>query len=159
MKKENVRKALTELDVILQKIIPSEQVEKIPQKFKKFMKENKQENWYFQYDETKKLDEQDILEETRVLIGLLFINYWASEQEKEEANRILDDNEKRYLESLNEKYSIEKILENKPNRNLKTGKESNTHEGILPVEYHESIIKKVISFIKNIFKRRKKHEF
>ena len=40
-------------------------------------------DYYFYYDYNKKFYEQNLLEETKNLLGYIYYNYWANEQEKE----------------------------------------------------------------------------
>lgn len=148
MIKDDMRKALTELDVIIEQVIPEEQTLKIPKKFREFIKNNKDSNHLFEYDFAKDLDEQDTLKETRILIGMVYLNYWATDEEKIEINHILDENEKKYIDDLNCKYSTDNLFKNTKKEYVEEPKEVN-----LPVDYKDNIIKKVIKFIKNIFRR------
>jgi len=148
MIKDDMRKALAELDVIIEKVIPEEQTLKIPKKFREFIKNNKDLNHIFEYDFTKELEEQDTLKETRTLIGMVYLNYWATDEEKIEINHILDENERKYIEELNNKYSTDNLFKNRKKEYAEEPNEVN-----LPVEYKENIIKKIIKFIKNMFRR------
>lgn len=148
MIKDDMRKALTELDVIIEQVIPEEQTLKISKKFREFIKNNKDSNHLFEYDFAKDLDEQDTSKETRILIGMVYLNYWATDEEKIEINHILDENEKKYIDDLNCKYSTDNLFKNTKKEYVEEPKEVN-----LPVDYKDNIIKKVIKFIKNIFRR------
>lgn len=147
MNRENFKKALFEVEVILKEIIPKEQNEKIPKKLVEFINKNKNSNHNFVYDFSKEFEEQNMLKETKIFIGLLYLNYWATKEEKVEINKILDDNERKYIEELNTKYSTENLFKNKKNN---TEKEEETN---LPVKYRENLMTKIIKFIKNIFKK------
>ena len=58
------------------------------------------------------ITEENILPETRKYLSFLFLNYLATEEEKEEYSKILENNEERYLNFLSKKYSIELVNNN-----------------------------------------------
>lgn len=124
---DDIKKALVEVDLIIEQVIPKEQTLKIPKKFKDFIKNNKDPNYLFKYNFEKELEEQVLMNDTKILLGMLYLNYWATDDEKKEINHILDENEKKYGEEM--------------------------AEINLPVKHKEGMIKKIIKFIKSIFKR------
>lgn len=54
---------------------------------------------------------QNVSEEAKSIIGLIYRDYWCTKEEREELNKILEDNEQRYQEELREKYNPDKIFE------------------------------------------------
>lgn len=50
-------------------------------------------NYSFYYDESKPVEQQDILKETRTLLVLLYYNYIANKDEREVIKNILIENE------------------------------------------------------------------
>ena len=78
----NFNKACKELYICL-KNIDAELYFKIPNEFLKGIIENMDSDYYFYYDYNKKFYEQNLLEETKNLLGYIYYNYWANEQEKE----------------------------------------------------------------------------
>lgn len=91
--KNNFNKACKELYICL-KNIDNAMYEKIPDELLKEIIENMDSDYYFYYDENKKIYEQKLLEETKNLIGYIYYNYWASEPEKEEFKNIVINNSK-----------------------------------------------------------------
>ena len=65
-----------------------------------------------------------------------------------EINHILDENEKKYIEQISEKYSTNNIFKKQEKKYGEEMAEIN-----LPVKHKEGMIKKIIKFIKSIFKR------
>lgn len=105
----------------------------------------------FYIDTTKGLEEQNISEESKDLISLLYYNYVADENEKEELLKYWNENENKYQEELRGKYNSDKIFQNKtPDKgNISL---SNT----AMIEYKkENIFNKIKNFIKNMFKTTK----
>ena len=88
------------------------------------------------------------MNDTKILLGMLYLNYWATDDEKKEINHILDENEKKYIEQISEKYSTNNIFKKQEKKYGEEMAEIN-----LPVKHKEGMIKKIIKFIKSIFKR------
>ena len=151
MSDSQLKKALVEVDEIFKYIVPEEQLKKLPPKFFQFVKENKDHNYHFKYDESKKFEEQNLLHETELLLGALYLNYWASYDEKKEMNKILNDNEKAYLEKLNKQNNsstnVNQVTTNNVNFDFVQTPNVNAN---LPVQYKKSIFQKLFSAIKNI---------
>ena len=73
--------AYTEVLDIL-KYISKEDYEKIPKSKIKVFEENSKKNYNFTYDENKTLDEQNVSEITKVIIAILFRDYWATKEQR-----------------------------------------------------------------------------
>jgi hypothetical protein len=73
--------AYTEVLDIL-KHISKEDYEKIPKSKIKVFEENCNKNYNFTYDENKTLDEQNVSEITKVIIAILFRDYWATKEQR-----------------------------------------------------------------------------
>ncbi len=73
--------AYTEVLDIL-KYISKEDYEKIPKSKIKVFEENSNKNYSFTYDENKTLDEQNVSEITKVIIAILFRDYWATKEQR-----------------------------------------------------------------------------
>ena len=70
--KEEYKKALVEV------------VKKIPEKFMNYIKENKAVDYEFKVDKQKGLLEQDISEETKAILSLIYRDYFCDEEERQE---------------------------------------------------------------------------
>lgn len=73
--------AYTEVLDIL-KHISKEDYEKISKSKIKVFEENCNKNYNFTYDENKTLDEQNVSEITKVIIAILFRDYWATKEQR-----------------------------------------------------------------------------
>ena len=69
--------AYTEVLDIL-KYISKEDYEKIPKSKIKVFEENSNKNYHFTYDENKTLDEQNVSEIAKMIIAILYRDYWAT---------------------------------------------------------------------------------
>lgn len=119
---------------------------KIPKKFLDFLQSIQSKTYKFEYDKTKKLDEQKLKPKTRGLIALVYQDYICNEAEKEEYIQKSQKLIKQIEESKREKYNPNDIFKDKK---IETDKDTTNTVEI--VEYKESIIKRIIRKIKNIF--------
>lgn len=105
-------------------------------------------------DLNKKLNEQNISEECKDLLSLLYLNYYASENEKEEILKIWKVNDNIYQKELEGKYDIDKIFEKNTQEKIKKTEESNIQEEVkMPAVIKETFLEKLINRIKKIFSR------
>ena len=151
MVKDNIGKAMREVNEIL-KYVPLEQKNKISKKFLNLLSENEDKTYNFEINPDNEIKDGDLLYETELLLQVIYRNYWCSEEEKKEIDELLIENEKKYIEEINEKYSYDNLFKNNKKEIVKTEETPN-----LPVVYEEkNIFTKIINFIKNIFKRERK---
>ena len=147
-----VTKELSEVAVEFNRILEytSEDLKnKIPKKFLDFLQSIQSETYKFEYDKTKKLDEQKLKPKTRGLIALVYQDYICNDAEKEEyiqkSQKIIQQIE----ENKREKYNPNDIFKDK-----KIDNDKDTTNTVEIAEYKKSIIKKIINKIKNIFTKK-----
>lgn len=98
--KDNYSKACKEVFVCL-KYIDEKLFHLIPIELYTDIISNMDMDYYFHYDNNKKIYEQDLLEETVNLLGYIYYNYWANESEKETFKKIVINNSKTKLNNKN----------------------------------------------------------
>ncbi len=128
----------------------SEFLSKIPNEFLNAMKEFASKSTItVNIDTSKNLIEQDISEECKEMISLIFYSYIATKEEKEELTELWNVNEEVYQKGLKEKYNVDNIFENsKKVKETENAKDSKTEL----VEYKEkNFFQKIIEKIKNWF--------
>ena len=119
-------------------------VKKIPIKFLDFLKNlAKDTNKKINIDLNKSLLEQNISEESKDLIGLIYYNYLVDENEKKQILKIWSNNERKYQKNLENKYNLDNIF--------KINLENENNSELPVVIKKEKLIDKIIKFIKNIF--------
>lgn len=116
--KNNFSEALTEVDEILN-YVPQSYIAKLPMSLKKFVKENKSENYIFHIDESIAIEEQSLKKETRSFIAILLLKYWNRDN-KEKLIEIYNENDKKYQEELHEKYNVNILDKNVKKNEIKT---------------------------------------
>ena len=117
----------------------SKLLENLPKEILKYLKITaKQSDKKFNLEPGKSLSEQNLSEESKNLMALLFGLYMADERDKEYIKKCWDDNEALYQSELREKYSVDKLF----SKNASTNVETNAL-----VEYKQPVYKKVLNGI------------
>lgn len=134
--------AVEVLDIL--KYTREEDVKKIPKKFMEFLEANKSKTYLPNLDHTKEIKDMELKPETEAILGIIYMKYWAEEQEKIKFEEKIKKNEKIYQEELNKKYNSENLFKQKdqiiPNE--------------LPIEIKQkSLFQRIINKIRNIFRR------
>ena len=125
--------------------LPEEQKNKIPNNILEFIKA-KSINVFPNINKIEDINEKNISNETRQYLSLIFLNYLASEEEKEEYIKILKNNEEQYQIYLSKKYNMDNIF-NKKKSNFKNS------NNILPVIKKENFFEHIINLLKNLFSK------
>ena len=145
--------AYAEVDEILN-LLEEEYANKIPEKIRKFLKEEKMPDYKPEIKVDIPLTEQNLKRETMVLLAILTLNYWCeSEEEKDKFRKELAENEKE-KKALEEKYNPENLFKNKQHNKLDVTNKEDT-ENVALIEYKKpSLLKKILEKITRFFKRK-----
>ena len=140
MMNDRTRKVYSEVYAFLS-IIPEEDRNKIPNKLKEMIEEEREKVYTPSYTFDIPIEEQKISDEAIALIALIHLNYWCEdEKEKERLNEIFDENEKSYQEELREKYNPDNLFKNKKKEEQPADEQTNS---VAMVEYKETIFSKL----------------
>lgn len=134
-------KVLKQVYVILNEF-PKEQLEKIPKNVYEYILRNKDNNYNFEIDHDFELNSNSVLPGTIKIMEILFLEYIATEEEKNEIIDRMNKNEKEYQEKIRLEYNVDFL--NKRNKS-EFLKESNN----LPIEVKKENI--FIRIIKKLF--------
>jgi len=122
-------------------------VEKIPEKFIMFLKDNKDNEYIADIDFSKPNWEDEVKQETQAILALIYRDYIVSPEKKSELIREEQEEQIRIEKEIREKYNPDNIFKNKKEETVI----ENTN---LPVEIKkETFFKKLISFIKELFNK------
>lgn len=132
------------------KHIPIEDYNKIPKNEIELFETYADNNYTFNYDTSKTLEEQNVSNITTGIIILLFRDYLATEFQRKKIIAKQNYDRMKLEEKKTEKYNVD-IFKNRNNDKPKPNIE-NTKE-VAIVEHKESIFKKIINKIKTIFSR------
>ena len=140
------------------KYIPTEDYKKIPKNKIKLFETNSNKNYKFVYDPKLTLDEQNATEITKVIIAILFRDYWAIPQQKEKIIAKEDYDKAQMEKEKREEYDPDDLFKNKKTKdtraeNISTQnlKDKEKQKFLVEVK-NQSFFSKIIGFIKNIFK-------
>ena len=139
------REAFTEVNEIL-KYLSEDLLKKIPKEFIDNIKENMSTSYVLKYDNTKGINEQNLKQETRAILSVIYRDYICNEEIKKE---IIQKDRKEWfdLETKKEHGNID-VFPQKPIKNLNT-KENEA----LQVVKKQNIIIKIIEKIKIMWRK------
>lgn len=142
------KNAYSEILEIL-KYVSEEDYKKIPkEKINIFQKYSNKDNT-FKYNPDKTLDEQNVSKIAKVIIGILFRDYWATDEQRSLIQQKQNLDAKILEEKNRQKYDINNIFEKRKFRS-----ETKNLNNELPIENKkDSFFKKIITLIKNTFKK------
>lgn len=135
-------KAFSEVHEIL-KLMPNELLIKIPQNFRTFIEEEKSKSYNPIIKEP--LENENLMIETIIIMGLIYRDFLVSDDERKRLQEKDNIELNKYYE---ERYSADKIFENKQNLE-KNCSEENTSI----VEYKESVLKMIFRKVKEFLKK------
>ena len=138
--------AFVEVDEIL-KMMPIDLISKIPMKFRQIISENKAKDYKVEIKEP--LEEEKLKEETVVILGLIYRDFLASPDEREEL-QLKDAEELKRIElEMQQQYDIDNVFKKRKNAL------DDTASTDLIVYKEQGFLKKLFNVIKGIFKKNK----
>lgn len=140
--------AFAEVDEIL-KIMPVDLLSKIPVRFRQVISDNKAKDYKVEIKEP--LEEEKLKEETVVILGLIYRDFFASPEEREELQAKDAEELKRIEEELKKQYDMENVFN-------KRNSEKNQPESLstdLIVYKQQGFLKKLFNLVKGFFKKNK----
>ncbi len=120
-------------------------IENVPENVIKFLDDNRDKEYVFDYSDD--LENFKLEKDAENLLIYIYTKYLAPEEER----RVIEDIAK--MQAIQkEKEKQEQFSSDVFNSNSEI--EEKIQENVLPVEYKEPLIKKILRFFKNIFKRK-----
>lgn len=146
---EQYLKAFSEVEQIIA-LMPEGLQKKIPEKFKNILSTWKDKNYVPYIQEP--FEECNIMEETKIILAVIYRDFLCSEKEKEEIKLRDSQQLQEYEKELREKYNPDDIFKNKKNNQIKI--EETQSEETAMVEYKEkNFLQKLFDKIKHLFKK------
>ena len=143
----NRKNAYTEVYTILEDL-NEEEYNKIPPEVIETIKENRNEEYFFELDEDLTLKEQTMLPETKAILFNLFRDYLATQEQKEKIIKMQNEERQKNELKKQKQYNID-VFAKKYNQN-----KTERIEEIQLVEYKENIFKKLLNKIKRFFTKK-----
>lgn len=144
-------KRLVEVDEILS-YLSEKELQKIPEKIRQAIKDNKDKEYVWKYDTSKELKDQELDRNTIAILSYLNMEYLLDEEQKKLMQQIHDFNEKKQEEEKREKYNVDNLF-----KKDKIIQEENEKQKSL-VEYNVSFFAKIITKIKSFFAKNKNND-
>ncbi|MBR2240412.1 MAG: hypothetical protein IKO49_08500 [Bacilli bacterium] len=134
------------------KYVDKQDYNKIPSDELQLLETYSNKNYSFTYNPEKSFDEQNVSETTKLIIAMLFLDYWANQKQKNKINAFLQNKRNELMEIENKKYSIDNVF-NKRNAEVQIEEKKEDEEIFLVTVNNEKWYKKVLDFIRNILKK------
>ena len=150
VKSNNRKNAYQEAYTILQELDEEEYL-KIPPEVIQALKENRNEEYYYEVDEDTELKYQPMLPETRAIIFNIFRNYLATPEQKEKIKRMIAEERAKSEIKKKKQYNTENIF--KTNTQAQTQVTSVKETEALVEVKKEGVFKRFIEKIKSWFKK------
>ncbi|MBO5141415.1 MAG: hypothetical protein J6C46_00160 [Clostridia bacterium] len=147
----NTRQAYSEVDEFLE-LLDEEFKNKVPENFRKFLKNEKDRNYKKNINPKLPIVEQNLKREALAIIAFINLQYWCEdEKEKHELIKIYKDNEKIYKKEIyrivNDTENINNtVIEENENKDI-----NNMVERKITEYKKESIFKKIVNRILSFF--------
>lgn len=138
----DVNKRLVEVETILEKL-DTNYKNKIPNELWEYIKQNKDKNYSFYYDENNSLINQKLNTDTVALLTYINMEYLLNANQKKDIKQILTNDEAISEQKKKELYNPDNLFKNKAT------KIDTVENSVAMVKYKESLFTK----IKNWFKR------
>lgn len=138
-------KKLVEVDEIL-KHLSQENYNKIPEEIKVAIAENRDKEYKWTYDDTKKLKEQDVSDDTIAILSYINMEYLLDEEQKKFVESLHEQNEKKTINNTN--YNVD-IFNNKSN------KTTNVCQELVVEKNKQNFLEKLNNFIRKLFGKNK----
>ncbi len=126
-------------------------VRKIPKEFFDMLKSKMDNNYEFVIEKNVDFEEQKLLKETKVILAYIFLNYWATEKQRDQIMKIF--NQDILEEQMQQTYNPDELFKNRNVRNKSTN--TTQQEDVQMIEYKKTnILARIFGKIKNLFKKR-----
>lgn len=140
-------RAYTELLEIL-KYVPASTAQKIPKENIDMYELNKDKNYEYHYNNDLSFEEQNISHLTKILIANLYIDYWATDEERD----IIKEHDSKELEALeiekNKQYNTDDIFASRKKK-LEEKAQNIENTSMIVIE-NTNIFKKIMEKVKKM---------
>lgn len=134
--------------------LPEDEYNKIPEDKIEFFKKNMDTNYEFTIDPGIDLSKQNISRKANAIIISIFLDYFATEKQKEKIIEILKYNEQQVEQEKRNKYNPNTIFKNLEKESIqKIPAIQNTQPTVSVVEYKENFFTKFKRFILKLLQK------
>ena len=152
---KELSEAAVEFNCILSNASP-EIIKKIPKSFINFMKNIASTTYKFDYDKSKKLNEQTLKLETRGLISLVYSDYICNDKEKEEYINKCQNHLKIKEQESSLKYNPDNLFKKSKEGRLNYANNTIAEEMAIVECKEKNLVQKILDKIRHLFEKNKK---
>ncbi len=134
--------------------MPINYIKKLPVELLNLFEQNRNKDYKYCVNTEKKINEQDMLVETKSILAVLYRDFWATPEKKEIILQKEKIERNVYQNELRKKYNPDNIFKkNNHAQHIVQDTISNEviNDNVAMVEYKESFLKKFINKIKTMF--------
>ena len=144
--------ALAEVDMILN-YVDEESFSKIPEAYISFIKDNKSD-YIAKINPKKSLIEQKLLYETKVVLAVLYRDFWSSEEERKDLIKKEQEELKNIEKNKKIKYNSEELFKEKRENThqIQNNSQNNNKKNTQVLVVRENFFEKILNKIKKLFK-------
>lgn len=147
-KYEIYHKAFKEFREIV-KFFPKNEYKKIPKSFINFIEENMDDNYEYTVEHVDDFQNQEMLEETRVLLSIVYRDFLASDEEKKQIIKLENEELLQEEKIKQEKYDINVLFEKRTNNKMEMQNEILIEKNLIVLR--EKWYKKLLNKIRDFF--------
>ena len=141
--------ALYQISEILN-YVEKDLINKIPENLINYINQNKSKDYDWKIDTNLPLENQELLQQTKELLTVIYRDYWCNNTEREELDKTLNENELKYQNELREKYNPDNLFKKRENKIY--SKQVETEDNSVVV-YKQSLLRKILNKIKRLLRR------
>lgn len=142
-------KCLVQLDEVLNHLSKKD-LKKIPDEIREGIKEQKDKEYVWKYNENKQLKEQGLNRKTIAILSYLNTEYLLNDKQKELMRKIHKLNEQTLEKERMKNYNSDDLFKNKRNNNMQCNNAISSNNALIEVKENKWY-KKIFSFLKNFF--------
>ena len=134
-------RALREVNDVLENM-DEKYTKKISAEFINMMIKNMDLSYDFKYDITKPLEEQNLSEEAKTILSIIYLRYFCDENEKIDIIKQMKENDLEFENISKENYNPDKIFDKKSNIKIETELPQ------IPKKWYQKIFEKLKKLLK-----------
>lgn len=146
------KQALTELNTIIH-YMDIEYLKKLPKKLVAFINKNMDMEYKPNIDKNIPINEQNLKKDTKILLSLLYRNYWCDDEIKE---ALIEEDlieKTKYEKELREKYNLDNIFNNEKQKNDQVQEQTTCLTEYKKISWYQKIFENIKNFFISLFKR------
>lgn len=136
-------KALMEVNEVLE-YMDEKYTKQISSEFTNMMIKNMDLSYNFKYDINKPLQEQNLSEEAKIILSIIYLRYFCDTEEKTQIINKMKENDLEDEKQAKDKYNPDKIFD----ENIETIIKKDSELPVIPKKWYQKFFEKIKNFLK-----------